>query len=231
VWRVDLEAVTDDLGELLCGEERARAERFVSESDRRRWTRSRGVLRTLLGRYLQKDPGTLRFATGAHGKPELLGDAMGSTAASEPGSVRTPRLCFNLSHSRQLALYAFTETGAVGVDVEVARRSIDEIAIAARVFGPGEARRLQGLDPEIRQGEFLRAWTRHEAELKCHGTGIGGAAAVASGHGPWIAELDVGPRAAAAVAVQEPPRELRLEDLHSDRLGDRLATHHDGEHR
>jgi 4'-phosphopantetheinyl transferase len=207
VWRVELETVTDDLAGLLCAEERARAERFLSDRDRRRWTRSRGVLRALLGRYLHEDPRTLRFATGAHGKPELRDDAIGSISASRRNPSRPWRLSFNLSHSGGLALFAFTRTDAVGVDVEVARRPIEEISLAARVLGPAEARRLEGLDPAMRGHEFLRAWTRHEAELKCRGRGIG--AGSASAGELWIAELDVGSRAAAAVALERAPRELR----------------------
>ena len=68
------------------------------------------------------------------------------------------------------------ERGAVGVDVEVARRPINEAALAARTFGPDEARRLAALDPVSREREFLRLWVRHEARLKCRGTGIGDAA-------------------------------------------------------
>ena len=52
-----------------------------------------------------------------------------------------------MSHSGRLALYAFSDAGAVGVDVEVARRPIDELAIAARTLGATEAQRLEALDP------------------------------------------------------------------------------------
>ncbi|HYM67693.1 MAG TPA: 4'-phosphopantetheinyl transferase superfamily protein, partial [Patescibacteria group bacterium] len=119
-----------------------------------------------------------------------------------------PRLRFTLSHSGHLALYAFTTVGEVGVDVEVARRPIDEVALAARAFGPGEAQRLEPLDPAARRQEFRRAWARHEATLKCRGTGFGGGPA-AHGPAPWIAELDVGANAAAAVAAERAPEELR----------------------
>jgi len=213
VWRADLEAVTDDLGELLSSDERARAQRLVRERDRQPWIRSRGALRALLGRYLHGDPSALRFGAGAHGKLALIDDASVSRTAPEPVSAPpTPtRISFNLSHSGKLALYAFTPTAAVGIDVELARRPIDALAIAARTFGPVEARRLEELDQATREREFLRAWVRHEAELKCLGVGIGGAVA-AGARRPWIAELAVGPRAAAAVAVEGPPRELRCWD-------------------
>src|SRR5271166_4052301 len=98
VWRADLQAVPDELAGALCPEERARAGRLLSERDRRLWARSRGVLRALLGQYLRRDPSALRFAAGAHGKPELRDDAAGSTAAFKDGSAKLPQPSFNLSH-------------------------------------------------------------------------------------------------------------------------------------
>lgn len=213
MWRADLTAGPGHLVGLLCAEERERAERFLSDDDRQRWMRSRGVLRALLGGYLQQDPRTLRFTTSAHGKPVLLDDATGSNALPEPVSARRARISFNLSHSRHLALYAFIDAGAVGVDVEVAHRSIDEVAVAGRALGPSEARRLEGLDPATRQGEFLRAWVRHEAVLKYRGTGIGGGSAAPCSVDPWVVELDVGSHAAAALALERAPHELRCWDL------------------
>lgn len=212
VWRVDLGAMRDDLDALLCSEECARAARFLNERGRKRWRRARGVLRELLGRYLDRDPRTLRLAKGAHGKPSLIDDAACSTSTGTSQRQMPGRLSFNLSHSRALALYAFSRTGEVGIDVEVARARLDEVAIAARAFGRAEARRLEGLNQAIRQREFLRAWVRHEALLKCRGTGIGAARAGASANEPWIAQLEMGSRAAAAVAVECTPHELRCWD-------------------
>jgi 4'-phosphopantetheinyl transferase len=213
VWRADLTAVAEELEELLCEEERARAGRIVNPRDGQLWSRSRGLLRALLGRYLRRDPGSLRFAPGEHGKPALVRDADESPARAP--SSRAPEPRFNMSHSGQLALYAFSAAGAVAVDVEGARRSIDEVAIAARALGAAEARRLQALAPEARRQEFLRAWTRHEATLKCLGVGIGGAGDAIAARKPWIAQLDVGPDAAAAVAAERPAGELLCWDWRS----------------
>jgi 4'-phosphopantetheinyl transferase len=209
VWRVDLSAVSGDLVALLGAEEHARAERFLREGDRERWMRSRGVLRALLGRYLRKDPRTLRFTFGPHGKPALREERARSNGARQSRSTGDARISFNLTHSGQHALYAFSGMGAVGVDLEVGPRAIDEVAVAARALGATEARRLERLEPPIREREFLRAWVRHEAVLKCRGTGIGGGATRASGGEPWITELDVGPQATAALALDCVPRELR----------------------
>ncbi len=173
VWRADLSvatdgASTDGLMDLLCEQERARAARIVRERDRVLWAHSRGVLRALLGRYLDADPAELRFALGVHGKPALRGDA-----------ERASHLRFNLSHAGPLMLVAVGVGREVGVDVERVR---------ARYTA-----------------EFLRAWTVREATVKCLGTGLG-STPVTRGGGPatglWTSELDVGPRAAGAVAVQ-----------------------------
>lgn len=209
MWRADLAAVSDEVLDLLSPEEHARAERFLRERERRLWSRAHGVLRTLLGRYLAQDPRTLRFTPGAHGKPALLDDRPESPATPKRAAVTPAPLSFNLSHSGGLALYAFSAIGPVGVDVEVADRPIDELAIAARAFDSEEVRRLAELEPAVREQEFLRAWVRHEAALKCRGIGIGGAANGVVGAEPWIVELEAGSRAAAAVAVERPPHELR----------------------
>lgn len=203
VWRADLAAVSPDLRTLLCDEERKRAERIVNGRDGELWRRSRGLLRALLGRYLQLEPSSLRFTAGEHGKPALV---------HQPAPANTDRLSFNMSHSDGLALYAFSTAGEVGVDVEVARRPIDTVAIAARMLGPAQAERLQALDPALRQREFLRAWVCYEAELKCLGVGIGGSSPDAASSELWISEIELTSPAAAAVAAEHPARELRCWD-------------------
>lgn len=209
VWRADLAAVSEQLGQLLSVEERARAARLVDEHRGELWRRSRGLLRALLGRYLRRDASSLRFALGEHGKPALTVDD-----EPRPGQHPAPspsRLSFNLSHSGELALYAFSAAGEIGVDVELARRSFDDLGVARRVFGAGEARRLEQLEPDMRRREFLRAWTRHEAQLKCLGVGIGASRADARTRRLWALELelDFEPDAAGALACERAPHELR----------------------
>ena len=187
----------DELGQLLCEQELARAERLLSDGDRLRWMRCRGVLRALLGRYLGLDPRALEFSLGEHGKPML------QTAGARP-------LQFNLSHSGELALYAVSQAAAVGIDVEVSRRPLNEIGIAARVLGDAEAQRLQALDPETRTREFRRAWVAHEAAIKCRGAALASPSEGSGVRDQWAAELDVGPRAAAAVVAEQRPSEVAL---------------------
>jgi 4'-phosphopantetheinyl transferase len=224
VWQADLSALPDELGALLDADERERAARMLRERDWRLWARGHGLLRLLLASYLRIEPGTLRFTAGPHGKPALDCAARGAGAeaheASPPGAdAGTGALSFNLSHSGQTALYAFSKDGPVGVDVELARRGIDALAIAERAFGAAEARRLAALDPDAREREFLRAWVRHEAELKCLGAGLAGAGAPADGGPLWVAQLDLGPRAAGAVATLRRPTTLSCWDWGSSPAG------------
>jgi 4'-phosphopantetheinyl transferase len=195
VWRADLDAQEGALDGLLSRGECARAERMSRELQRRRWIRSRGLLRLLLADYLQRDPRAIRFRTGARGKPALRAEPSPSATA----------ISFNLSHSGGSALYAFSAIGPVGVDLELARRGGHAAALAARAFGQAEAGRLQALDPVTREREFLRAWVRHEAALKCRGKGLATVGARGSGQRALITELDVGPGAAAALATSQAP--------------------------
>jgi 4'-phosphopantetheinyl transferase len=205
VWRADLASVPDCLSGILSHSERARAERFPTRSKGQLWARGRGVLRALVGRYLERDPRTLSFAPGPHGKPCLLDE---------------PSLHFSMSHSGGVAVYGFTKTGPIGVDVELARKPIPTLALAERAFGPLEAERLRLLDPGGREQEFLRAWVRWEAELKRCGIGVGAPDESAGREQPesWIAELEVGPQAAAAVALGAAPTELRCWELRGEAL-------------
>jgi len=194
LWRADLDAVARELGSLLDERERERAARILGTRQRRRWTAGRGLLRTLLGAYLDTEPAALHLAAGARGKPLLRGRA---------------ELPFNLSHSGASALYAFSACGPVGVDVELAGRAREVASLAGRAFGDAAARRLSELGRRAREHEFLAAWTRHEAALKCVGEGLGGAPAAGPVHAPDVLTLDLGPRAAGALATLAKPTAVR----------------------
>jgi 4'-phosphopantetheinyl transferase len=170
------------------------------------WARSRGVLRELLGRYLERAPRELGFVTGAHGKPSLS-EYPDESHASRSTTQPDAGLHFNLSHSGRVALYAVTNVSPVGVDVETYGRAIESRALARRVLDPSETMRLEGLDVTARERESLGVWTRREAESKCRGTGLSGRA---DGWDTqlWVKELDVCGTAAMAIALFREPRKV-----------------------
>jgi len=163
VWAALLDVPLPELDEFagtLAPDERERAARFRFARDRNRFIAARGLLRAMLGRYLGIDPAELRFAYGPNGKPELA------------GSLAHPGLQFNVAHSENLALFAFSRAGNVGVDLEWIRPLDDAEELAARFFSPGECALLRQ-HPEDRQiGAFFDFWTRKEAWLKATGEGI-----------------------------------------------------------
>jgi len=197
VWLVDLERVDDALAAHLHPDEHERASRFSLELQRRRWVRARGVLRALLGCYVERDPDSLRFGKHDQGKPFLLSPR----TDQRPESVR-----FNVSHSGSLALIAVSSRIELGVDVEASARPFDAVALATRLFGEQEGNRLEALSTSLARSEFLRAWVAHEATIKCLGTGLG--APPQLGAATWVCELDLGGAAAAAVAAVRQPTQV-----------------------
>jgi 4'-phosphopantetheinyl transferase len=118
------------------------------------------MLRTLLGRYLDLEPNGLRFSYGSHGKPALAGECGG-------GKVR-----FNLSHSHELALFAFTRGRVVGIDLERIRPDLVNEQIAERFFSPREIAMLRALPGSLEKEAFFTCWTRKEAYIKARGDGL-----------------------------------------------------------
>ena len=121
---------------------------------------ARGLLRTLLGRYLDMQPAQLQFAYNENGKPSL------ST------SLQGKFLNFNLSHSHNLALFAFSYVGSVGVDIEYMRADVAVEQVARVSFSPREQALLLALPFEERRHAFYSCWTRKEAYIKGRGTGL-----------------------------------------------------------
>lgn len=164
IWRASLDhppSVTERLAHALSADERARAERLRLEGVRRRFVAGRGMVRAILARYLDADPGRIRFAYGPRGKPELDApfDACG--------------LRFSIAHSHALLLCAVTRGRAVGVDLESLGATVDVDAIARRFFSSGESAALQSMPEPERLPAFLRGWTSKEAYLKATGQGLG----------------------------------------------------------
>lgn len=163
VWHASLEpppAGTARLLEVLDRDERQRAARYVFERDRSRFIIARAVLRHLLSRYLSRPPAEFAFEHNAYGKPAL-----------KTSSAATP-LYFNVSHSGDKALYAFSADGEVGVDVELVREDFATGDIAERFFSPREVRSFKSLPPHARTEGFFNCWTRKEAYIKALGRGL-----------------------------------------------------------
>ncbi len=162
IWRVQLNCSEHALRlfeQTLEPEERARAERFHFERDRRRFIAARAQLRMILARYVGIDPYALVFSYGSRGKPFLA-------------QASKPPLKFNLSHSGELALVAVTRDRDIGVDLEEVRSFDDAGGLAERFFSPQENAVLRALPETARLEAFFCCWTLKEAYVKATGDGL-----------------------------------------------------------
>lgn len=163
VWRASLLLDPPELARWECSlapDERERLVRFRSPADRARFTAARGILRSLLGEYLQAPPAEIRFRYGENGKPEL------APPWSDSG------LHFNLAHAADLALLAFATGRRVGVDAERVRPVSVMERVAGRIFPEAALATWRALPAEQKLHGFFERWTRQEALAKLHGEGL-----------------------------------------------------------
>jgi len=132
----------------------------IEAGNPRLWRRRhavRAVLRTLIGRYLDRDPAALRFFSDNGGKPRLVGD----------------ELAFNLSHSDDLLLVTIATAREVGIDVDRLDRLGDHWqGVSRMICAAGEEEALAMLPPDERGQAVMRLWIRKEAYTKARGSGF-----------------------------------------------------------
>ncbi len=169
----------------LTDTERQRAQRYQFDIKRREFAFTRAALRHCLGHYLQTNA---VLTVTAQGKPIL----------------RDHALAFNVSHSGELALLAFTMLPTVGVDVEQVVAKPHCLKLAKRFFSPREFEAIQALPPNLHERAFFATWTRKESFIKAQASSIGAG----------LDQFDV------SVHPDQPPALLRSNDDQSWRLYD-----------
>ncbi len=164
VWRVHLREDNfnyEELYHLLVPEEKEKASRFHFEKDKIRYILTRGVLRNLLSFYLKQDPARVSFEYNCYGKPIL------ATDNNHQGD-----LCFNLSHSGDFALIAFSHGRNIGIDIEQINREFDFELVAKNFFSNDEIESIEKTKGLEQHTLFFQYWTRKEAILKGLGKGL-----------------------------------------------------------
>ena len=225
VWRASLNqesSTTRALFLTLTPDERERASRFHFQKDREHFIVARGVLRDILGRYLDTSPARIRFSYNQYGKPALAQDD-GADA-----------LRFNISHAHEVALYGFTRGRDIGLDIEFVREDFASLEIAERFFSTDEVSMLRTLPASEQTVAFFNCWTRKEAFIKALGEGLSHpldrfsvsfvpgepAALLSTADAPqeasrWsLVELAPGAGYVAALAVEGHATEISLWDWH-----------------
>jgi 4'-phosphopantetheinyl transferase len=196
VWVASLD-VTDErydaLAHSLPGEEKDRATKLMPPAARR-FIVARGILRALLAGFTGTSAEKLRFRYGNSGKPSLVG---------------RNDIHFNISHSADLALFAFSPDRPVGVDVENERPVRRLLDVAQRFMSEDELRSLVNAAPNERNAAFLRSWVVREARLKAEGKGVF-SGSDATNRNPQLTHKLFAPRPSYIAAVAAPDSDWRL---------------------
>jgi 4'-phosphopantetheinyl transferase len=158
VFRVNLpvhEEFMQQCSDVLSPQERERVARFKQELARQHALIGRGVLRSLLSRFLDIAPSEILVQPGPNGKPQVEG------------------VSFNVAHSGDIILIAVARTGLLGVDVERINPTTPVLDIAGRYFAPTEIALITDApSAEAQQTAFFRLWSRKEAIIKADGRGL-----------------------------------------------------------
>ena len=223
VYRACLDTLTPDESE--------KAGRFRFDRHRQQFVIARGALRSVLGHYLDRPPGQLRFAYSPFGKPEVEGEEGRDC------------LRFNLSHAEGVALIALNRGREVGVDVEAVHEEFPGMEIAERFFSDREVATLRAMPEGARAVAFFLYWTRKEAYIKALGEGLSHplrqfSVSLADGESRVLAEPEgvareastwvvkgvyLGASHAAAVVFRGPFTDFRFRQWHPALLDKRAA--------
>lgn len=146
---------------LLSEEERVENSRISMPWVRQLHFAARVLSRTMLSHYSDVPPECWSFARNEYGRPEI---------AYPPGNSH---FSFNLSHTRGCVACLIARDRQVGVDVEGAGATRNQVAdIAGHFFSATELSALRSLPDSLQRASFLKYWTLKESYIKARGVGI-----------------------------------------------------------
>ncbi|MCL6571521.1 MAG: 4'-phosphopantetheinyl transferase superfamily protein, partial [Bacillus sp. (in: Bacteria)] len=148
----------------LSPEEKTKANRFRFSHDQNRYVVAHGLLRIILGAYVEREPAELIIERTNTGKPYLV----------TPEEVNT--IQFNMTHSEDIVCYIISKVSEVGIDIEFINPNFDWYSIAKVYFTTPEMSLLESLPDDEQVKRFFTLWTRKEAFLKATGKGLSGLA-------------------------------------------------------
>lgn len=140
----------------LSEDEYKKAYSFKFSKDQQYFIMARGVLRCLLGKYLKTIPKNIEIVYGPWGKPYVSAKQF---------------LHFNLSHSRDYVLYAFTRSYEVGIDLEYINATFDVDSVVMNILCSEEFNYWNNINQSDKIKTFFKIWVCKEAFLKASGQG------------------------------------------------------------
>ncbi len=136
------------------------ARQFKFARDRIRYIFVHATLRELIGIRVGVAPNLIHFEYGEFGKPML-----------KTGLINSD-FFFNLSHTKNHVVFAFSKSFEVGIDIEALSQTSDSHMIASQFFSLQEFNMYRALPQTAKTQGFLNCWTRKEAFIKALGLGL-----------------------------------------------------------
>ena len=143
---------------LLSMQEKNKALQYHTNLLNKNYVIRRGILRCILGYYLNKLPQNVIITSNIYGKLEL----------------QNHPIAFNLSYTNNLVVYAVTLGGDIGIDVEYIKKELDFIGLSSLVCSPEETPMFLDtkLTNSIKLQKFYNLWTIKESIVKAAGYGL-----------------------------------------------------------
>ena len=163
IWKTKISESKHDIGfywYLLAQDEQIHANEFYFAEDRNRYIVARATLRKLISSYAEVSHKNIVFEYTKYGKPFL------DTKNNIQG------IKFNIAHSQDAVVYAFTKNIDVGIDIEFVNKDFVIDDVIKYCCSEQEQYRLKSLSENQRYCYFYKLWVIKEALVKAMGLGL-----------------------------------------------------------
>jgi len=141
---------------LLNQAEQEKAATFTRPELQRKYIKTQGVLREILGHYMNDAADKIEIKIAEHGKPFVEGSLV----------------YFNLSHSGNKFVVAVSNVSEIGIDLEQYKERKSLSGLAGKCFADEERQYWHSLPEQQKTQQFYQFWVRKEAFVKAVGRGI-----------------------------------------------------------
>ncbi len=165
IWYTDPKLITDpylldQYYDILSPLERKRYWRFCFDRDRKVYLVTRALVRSALSKYVDLEPGELRFIENKYGRPFV-----------EPQQL-SKEIFFSISHTIGLIVCAITRNSRVGIDAEFIYNRSFTMDMVNKYYSADEIKQIGSLSKNDRAVRIVELWTLKEAYLKARSRGL-----------------------------------------------------------
>ncbi len=164
IWLADRrDYIIDDLLHILSNTELNRAREYICKIQQQEYIITRALLKLLLTNYLNCQSSDIEIDAPSMLKPCIKGKY---------------KIHFNVSHTKDYSIFAFSLDHEVGIDIEFIDQRLDLQLMARNIFSNDQLFKWQKIPYREKVIQFFKKWVLMEAYLKAIGNG-------------WLAEEEI----------------------------------------